>query len=71
VSNPTADIVKLFGAELAGQVFPLSVIAAAMKAYEVHSIKLEEQGLSPDSEQNALKRRADRLLSGSLKKLWD
>lgn len=36
-----------------------------------HSMKLEEQGLSPDSEQNALNRRADRLLSGSLKKLWD
>lgn len=36
-----------------------------------HSMKLEEQGLSADSEQNALNRRADRLLSGSLKKLWD
>jgi predicted DNA-binding mobile mystery protein A len=36
-----------------------------------HSMKLEEQGLNPESEQNALNRRADRLLSGSPKKLWD
>jgi predicted DNA-binding mobile mystery protein A len=36
-----------------------------------HSMKLEEQGLNPEAEQSALHRRADRLLSGSLKKLWD
>lgn len=36
-----------------------------------HSMKLEEQGLTRESELSALLRRADRLLSGSPKKLWD
>jgi predicted DNA-binding mobile mystery protein A len=36
-----------------------------------HSMDLEEQGVSSESERNALNRRVDRLLSGNLKKLWD
>jgi predicted DNA-binding mobile mystery protein A len=36
-----------------------------------HSMKLEEQGVSSESERNALNRRISRLLSGNLKKLWD
>lgn len=36
-----------------------------------HSMKLEDQGVSSESERNALNRRISRLLSGNLKKLWD
>lgn len=46
-------------------------IARAHLGRVSHSMKLEEQSLSQDSEQRALNRRADRLLSGSLRKLWD
>jgi predicted DNA-binding mobile mystery protein A len=46
-------------------------IARAQLARVSHSMKLEEQGLSSESELSALSRRVDRLLSGNPKKLWD
>lgn len=46
-------------------------IARTQVARVSHSMKLEEQGMSPESEQSALNRRVDRLLSGNPKKLWD
>ncbi|HWX41639.1 MAG TPA: mobile mystery protein A [Blastocatellia bacterium] len=46
-------------------------IARAQLARVSHSMKLEEQGVSSESEQSALNRRVDRLLSGNPKKLWD
>jgi predicted DNA-binding mobile mystery protein A len=46
-------------------------IARAQLARVSHSMKLEDQGVSSESELSALNRRVDRLLSGNPKKLWD
>lgn len=46
-------------------------IARAQLARVSHSMKLEEQGVSQESEKSALNRRVDKLLSGNPKKLWE
>lgn len=46
-------------------------VARAQLGRVSHSMKLEEQGLTRESELSALGRRAERLLSGSPRKLWD
>jgi predicted DNA-binding mobile mystery protein A len=46
-------------------------VARAQLARVSHSMKLEDQGLTHESELSALHRRANRLLSGSPRKLWD
>lgn len=45
-------------------------IARAQLARVSHSMKLEEQGVSQESEKSALSLRVNRLLSGNPKKLW-
>ena len=46
-------------------------ISRSQLARVSHSMELEEQGVSSQSELSALNRRVDRLLAGNPKKLWD
>lgn len=48
-----------------------TVIARKQLARVSHSMKLEEQGVSQESERSALNRRVDKLLSKNTKKIWD